>query len=126
MYNKKVVKIQEVTINDLSNKVDKLTTIVAEGFKSTQADVKSIQVDLSSTHNDIEKLAIFTAKGFDKVDKKLDQHDKIFEIMIKELRDIHQDNKHFRESVSGLNNDGVFCKRKIENLTVRVEKLELN
>ncbi|MFA4975060.1 MAG: hypothetical protein WC577_00020 [Candidatus Paceibacterota bacterium] len=80
----------------------------------------------------INKLAIITKDGFDRadkrfesIDKKLNQHDKIFEVMIKELKTIHGDNKYFRQSISNLNVDGSSYDRKIENLTIRVEKLEL-
>ncbi len=73
----------------------------------------------------IDKLAIITKDGFDRVDKKLDQHDKIFELMIKELRAIHEDNKYFRENIISVNADSLSYNRKINNLTVRVEKLEL-
>ena len=57
-------------------------------------------------------------------DKKLDQHDKIFEVMLKEIKTIHEDNKYFRQSISSLNFDGLTYDRKIGDLTTRVEKLE--
>ena len=37
-------------------------------------------------------------------------------MIVKELRAIHDDNKGFRQSVSGLNHDGISYERKIENL----------
>ena len=80
----------------------------------------------------IDKLAIMVAKGFEntsddikKVNEKLDKHDKIFQSMIKELRAMHEDHKYFRGTISNLNSDGLSYNRKIENLTVRVEKLEI-
>jgi septal ring factor EnvC (AmiA/AmiB activator) len=72
----------------------------------------------------INDLAIITKDGFDRMDKKFNQHDKIFEVMIKELKTIHEDNKYFRENISSLNSDGLSYNRKIDNLTARVEKLE--
>lgn len=45
-------------------------------------------------------------------------------VMIKELKEIHEENKYFRASISNLNLDGLSYDRKIENLTIRVEKLE--
>lgn len=105
--------------------IDKLATIVAEGFKSTQTNIKGIQTNIKGIQVDIEKLAISTANGFDRIDKKLNQHDHIFNLMIKEIKTIHEDNKYFRQSISGLNIDGLSQDRKIERLTGRVEKLEL-
>lgn len=46
-------------------------------------------------------------------------------IILKEIRTIHEDNKYFRASISNLNADGLSYDRKIEDLDVRVEKLEL-
>lgn len=57
-------------------------------------------------------------------EKAMTNHAEIMTSMLKEIHAIHEDNKHFRESISGLNTDGVFYNRRIENLTVRVEKLE--
>lgn len=45
-------------------------------------------------------------------------------IILKELRTIHEDNKYFKQSISSLNSDGLSYDRKIEDLTVRVEKVE--
>ena len=57
------------------------------------------------------------ARSFERIDG-------VLELITKELRAIHEDNKYFRQSISGLNSDGISYDRKIENLTVRVEKLE--
>ncbi len=64
------------------------------------------------------------AKSFERVDKALERIDGALEMMIKELRAMHEDNKQFRQSVSGLHSDGISYERRIENLTIRVEKLE--
>lgn len=114
----KGIKNKKMTLDKLSNTVGKLASTVTEGFQSVRADIKGVQAD-------IEKLAISTANGFDKVDKRLDQHDKIFNLMIKEIKTIHEDNKYFRQSISSLNFNDLSYDRKIENLTIRVEKLEL-
>ena len=45
--------------------------------------------------------------------------------MLKEISAIHEDNKRFRETVASLNMDGISYDRRIENLTVRVEKIEI-
>ena len=49
----------------------------------------------------------------------------VLEIMLKEITAIHEDSKSFRDNISTLYIDHVSYDRKIENLTVRVEKLEV-
>jgi hypothetical protein len=56
---------------------------------------------------------------------QLQNINKITEIMLKEIRTIHEDNKYFRNSISSLNIESSSYDRRIENLTIRVEKLEL-
>ncbi len=45
-------------------------------------------------------------------------------LILKEITAIHEDGKKFRENISSLNSDGLSCDRRINNLTIRVEKLE--
>jgi len=59
------------------------------------------------------------------VAKSFADNAEITALILKELRAIHEENKYFRQSISSLNTDGLSYDRKIENLTVRVEKLEL-
>ena len=47
-------------------------------------------------------------------------------ITLKEIMVIHEENKYFRQSISSLDMNDLSYDRKIENLTMRVEKLELN
>lgn len=49
----------------------------------------------------------------------------VMALILKEIKQIHEDNKYFRASISNLYSDGLSCDKKIENLNVRVEKLEL-
>jgi hypothetical protein len=80
----------------------------------------------------IDKLAVMIAKGFDsielrmatKVDLKTQQD--VLHIMLKEIKAIHEDSKSFRDNISTLYTDHVAYDRRIENLTVRVEKIEFN
>jgi len=58
-----------------------------------------------------------------KDDMKIQQE--VSKIMLKEIKAIHEDGKSFRENISSLNTDGILYDRKINNLTVRVEKLEV-
>ena len=71
-----------------------------------------------------EKAMASIAKSFSGINEKLAQHDNAFVLILKEIRAIHNDNKEFRKSISGLTIDGLSYDRKIENLNLRVEKLE--
>jgi len=71
------------------------------------------------------------AKSFARVDESLGEINKtlkmqqdVLQIMLKEITAIHEDNKYFRESISSLNKDGLYYDKRIENLDIRVEKLE--
>jgi hypothetical protein len=63
------------------------------------------------------------AKMATKEDLKIQQG--VLEIMLREIKAIHEENKYFRASISNLNLEGLSYDKKIENLTIRVEKLEL-
>ncbi len=64
------------------------------------------------------------AHSFAKVDENLAKHGKVLDILLKEVQAMHEDNKYFRQSVSTLYTDGSSHDRRIENLTMRVERLE--
>jgi hypothetical protein len=84
----------------------------------------------------IDKLAIMMNNGFERLDKKIDKevgdvkknvssNTKVSNLILKEISAIHEDNKRFRETVASLNMDSISYNRRIENLTIRVEKLEI-
>ncbi|HEY4494050.1 MAG TPA: hypothetical protein VJB95_01295 [Candidatus Paceibacterota bacterium] len=50
----------------------------------------------------------------------------VMSLILKEIKNIHEDNKYFKENISSLNSDGLSYNRKIANLTTRVEKFESN
>jgi len=56
--------------------------------------------------------------------KSFERHEKVMDHILKELQQMHEENKYFRQSISSVNNDGLSFDRKIDNLNVRVEKLE--
>ncbi len=70
-------------------------------------------------------------RSFDKMEAKmatkeaLKTQQGVLEILLKEIKTIREDNKYFRQSISSLNTNDLSCDKKIENLTIRVEKLEL-
>ena len=66
----------------------------------------------------------------DVVDKMATKDDmktqqEVTQIMLKEITAIHEDTKSFRQNISTLYTDHLSYDRKINNLTVRVEKLEV-
>ena len=69
-----------------------------------------------------------TEKTFERhmqsVAKSFADNAEVMALILKEIRSIHEDNKNFRESISSLNIDGLSYHRKIENLTLRIEKVE--
>ena len=79
--------------------IDKLAIMMADGFETLSKDINSVKKDVSNVK-------------------------KASDLMLKEISAIHEDNKHFRETVASLTMDGISYNRRIENLTIRVEKLE--
>ena len=70
-------------------------------------------------------------RSFSRVEEKMatkedfKRQQDISQIMLKEIIAIHEDTKFYRENVSALYADGLSYDKRINNLTVRVEKLEL-
>jgi DNA topoisomerase IA len=56
--------------------------------------------------------------------KSFERHEKVMDHILKELQQMHEENKYFRQSISGLNSDGLSYDRRIDNLDLRVEKPE--
>lgn len=77
------------------------------------------------TEKTFEKSMTNIAKSFAQVDESLELHSKILQDILKEIKQINEDNKYFRQSISNLNIDGSSSDRKIEDLTMRVERLEM-
>ena len=63
-------------------------------------------------------------KHMNNIAKSFDRHEKVMEDILKELKQMHEENKYFRASVSNLSLEGLSYDRKIENLNIRIEKLE--
>lgn len=59
------------------------------------------------------------ARSFVKIDERFDANHKVLEAMLKEIKDIHEDNKEFRKNLIGLTSEGLSYERRIENLTVQ-------
>ena len=65
------------------------------------------------------------AQSFSRVDESMKMQQDVLHIMLKEITAIHEDTKSFRENISTLYTDHLAYDRKIDNVIVRVEKLEL-
>lgn len=63
-------------------------------------------------------------KHMNNIAKSFNRHEKVMEDILKELRQMHDENKYFRASIFNLNIEGLSYDKKIENLNIRVEKLE--
>ncbi len=57
------------------------------------------------------------ARSFSRVEESLG-------MVVKELKNIHEDNKYSRQNISSLSSDGLSYDRRIDGLTLRVDKLE--
>ncbi len=77
------------------------------------------------TEKTFEKSMKAIAKSFGRVDASLERHEKVLQEILKEIKTIHEDNKYFRQSISNLNIDGSSYDREIEDLKIRVERLEM-
>lgn len=100
-----IIKCMKKEIKTKKMTIDKLAVMVAKSFKNmaTKDDIKNM-----ATKDDIKT-----------------QQD-VLQIMLKEIKAIHEDSKFFKDTISTLYIDHIAYDRKIENLTVRVEKIELN
>lgn len=74
--------------------------------------------------NTFEKSMRSIANSFEKVFSKLDNQDKVLDVILKEIKNTREDNRESRKSINNLNSDGISYERRIEDLTIRVEKLE--
>ena len=101
----------------IEKKIDGLAISTAKGFEGVDEKIDN-SIDL------IDKLAISTLNNFERIESKMATKD-VLEVMLKEINAIHGDTKSFRDNISTLYTDHVGYDKKISNLTVRVEKLEV-
>lgn len=129
---KKAIK-KKITIEDLSLTIKDLSLSMNKGFKGVNNKIDNA-VDL------IDKLAVSTLKNFERIETKMATKEDIkdmatkgdlkiqqdvLQIMLKEIKAVHEDSKSFRDNISTLYTDHIAYDRKIDNLTVRVEKFEI-
>ena len=100
----------------MNNKKTKRVTI-ADLAKMIKEDV----VDRMATKEDLNA----QQETLNKMNKTLTTHGQVIQVMLKEITTIHKNTKSFRENISTLYTDHLAYDRKIDNVIVRVEKLEL-
>lgn len=118
---KKETKTQKITI-------DALAIMMNNGFETLRTDVGELKKDvgeLKKDMNDVRKDVDDVKEDMNDVKKDVSSNTKVSSLILKEISAIHEDNKRFRETLASLNMDGISYSRRIENLTIRVEKLEI-
>ena len=75
------------------------------------------------TEKTFEKAMTGIAKTLARMDEKSTTST---ELILREIRTLHEDNKHFRESLSEVNRTLAGHDRMIDDLDMRVEKLEVH
>lgn len=63
-------------------------------------------------------------ESLDRINKTLITHEEVMQDILKQIRMMNEESKYFRQSLSNLNTDGISYDRRIENLNMRVERLE--
>ena len=76
------------------------------------------------TEKTFEKHMGSIARSIARIDSSLARHEQVMSAILKEIRAISEENKYFRQSIGSLYSDNSSHDRKIENLTMRVERLE--
>ena len=121
---KKEAKNQKMTI-------DKLAVLMQDGFSSVKKKISSVDKKTDNVIDLVDKLAVSTLENFERIESKMATKEdlktqrEVTQIMLKEINAIHADTKSFRDNISTLYTDHLAYDRKIDNLTVRVEKLEI-
>ena len=77
------------------------------------------------TESTFEKHMTNIAKSFARINETLATHEEVLQNILKEIKAIHEDHKDFRSSIANLYSENLSRDNMMNNLTVRVEKLEL-
>lgn len=64
-------------------------------------------------------------KSFARIDEALERHERVLEMILKELKNLRDDHREIRSALSNLEIGLLKYDRKLEDLTLRVEKLEM-
>ena len=72
-----------------------------------------------------EKHMTNIAKSFSKIDERFTQHDKAFELILKQMQSFTNEAREHRQTMSSLINTDVKQERTVEDLRIRIERLEM-
>jgi len=70
------------------------------------------------TETTFEKHMTNIAKSFDRHEKVMVDIQEVMTLILKEMKQMQEENKYFRENISNLYGDGVSYDRRLSNLTV--------
>jgi len=77
------------------------------------------------TEKTFEKSMVSIAKSFVRINEALERHERVLEMILKELKNLRDDHREIRSALSNLEIGLLKYDRKLEDLTLRVEKLEM-
>lgn len=72
-----------------------------------------------------EKHMANIAKSFSRIDERLVRHDKAFELLFKQMQTYTEEAREHRQTMSSLIHTDVKQERYLEDLKIRVERLEM-
>ncbi len=78
------------------------------------------------TMSAFEKAMASIAKSFSRMDDRFDRHDKAFTLILKQMQTFTEEAREHRQTMSSLMRSDVFQERAVEDLKVRVERLEMS
>jgi phage shock protein A len=111
------------------NKIEKY--VLEKTFNTFEERFDKFEERFDEFEERFESSARATAKSFSdnaevtaEILSELKNIKEVSTITLKEIKNINEENKYFRQSISSLNMNDFSCDKKIENLTLRVEKLE--
>ena len=76
------------------------------------------------TESTFEKHMRNIAGSFARVDASLERHEEVLKNILEELKNLHEDHKYIKQTLSSFTGDVSRHDYKIESLNVRVEKIE--
>jgi len=77
------------------------------------------------TEKTFEKSMEAIAKSFARVEESLEKHERVLDMILKELKNLRDDHREIQHTLSNLEISFSKYDRKLEDLTLRVERLEM-
>ncbi len=120
------------TTSDTTSNTNTTSSTSVKGYTIAMKKSTNISKNKQPLTVDIfEKSMASIAKSFlrvderlEKIDERLEKHDRMFETILLEIRNLHEDNKYIRNTLSALVRQDAKDERKMEDMLVRIERLE--